>query len=592
MDKKLVANTATMKFDLENDEGVIAVSVANILEPVEIVVTIDSRTDSIIKYRTHENNVIRYIEIETTALSELKSFHEKLLENTYFIGYNLVNHLRFYLNNQLQLLQTSGSIKYRHKSLGFYTGLNGKQLFLYDKTLTSRGLSEYHNPDFKFRNGLEKDYDSFLKSEILPYKEMQLALVLGLSSVTASYLEDYADVQTLVLNMCGASSTGKSTSAQFIASLWASPKIGNDSLVKTFNSTDYARLHSIEGINGVPIIFDDATAAPNLNRTQLIYQLAQGESRGRMTNYGKSVAQGLKWSGLALITSETPLLSDSETRQGLIARVIETNDIVWTQSAEHATRIKNSIMDCYGHIGPKYFQNFIQINESDMKSRFDQAREEVLAGIEKVDNLTNRIVNKLSIIHLTSKLAEEILDFELDTDSILDMLIQFDQQNVEERHIALRAYEYVKYYIQRHHTKFRKESKGCVHRESSGELLGLMDFYEDIVVVSIPTESVKEILKSNRIYEYKTVLKYWGDKGMIKQQSNRNTINISALSGRVIQFHFEPTIDMLLQWKNITGKYEGDSIIEFDPIEPESVVTDFNDEDSNKLIFKEDNHED
>lgn len=549
MSMKLVANTATKKFDLlDNVSGETISSIANLLEPVEIQQTIDAPGETNLKFKTYENDRVRSFEVDIAVLAAPHNLNEALLVNQYFISYNLLRHLLYYVNDKLQLLQASSVPKFSHKSLGFYEESNGKSVFLFDKTPIIRGTSHYYDKRFKFKSGTPSDYDKFLKDEILPFKEMQLALVLGLSSVTASFLKDYADIQTIVLNMCGASSTGKSTSAQFIASLWASPRISNNGLVKTFNSTDIARLAKIEGINGVPIILDDATTAPGVNRTSLVYQLSQGEPRGRMTNYGKEVKQGNTWSGLCLITSETPLLSEAETRQGLIARVIDTNDITWTQDGPHAVRIKKTIMNCFGHIGPKYVSKFTALNPIDIYNQFDIALDEVTNSIEKVDNLTNRIANKLAVIHLTSKFVVNLLGYKLDTNAILDLLISFDQVDVEERHIAIRAYEVIKDYIQKNSYKFRQTAQGSPIVPHHGELFGVIEYFKDSLIANIPTQRVKDILRNARIYEYKTILKYWGDNDMIIKQSNRHSRNISALDSRVISFTFDNTGESILNW--------------------------------------------
>ena len=50
-------------------------------------------------------------------------------------------------------------------------------------------------------------------------------------------------------------------------------------LVRTFNSTLNALLHSLRGVSGVPVCLDDATTSGFKNRTELIYQLAQSEPK-------------------------------------------------------------------------------------------------------------------------------------------------------------------------------------------------------------------------------------------------------------------------------------------------------------------------
>jgi uncharacterized protein (DUF927 family) len=140
---------------------------------------------------------------------------------------------------------------------------------------------------------------------------------------------------------------------------------------------------------------------------QLIYQLAQGESRARLNNYGKEVKQGLPFSGLAIITSETPVLSEAETRQGLIGRVLDVDDIIWTNDADHSTRVKNHIMVNFGLLGPKFVDFFMAKDDAVIKKDFEISREAIREAIPKMDNLSHRIINKLAIIHMTATYVKE-----------------------------------------------------------------------------------------------------------------------------------------------------------------------------------------
>lgn len=578
---QLLANYKTKKFDLMNKNGDVVPGVANLLIPIEIIGALEQGSNSYMKLKTFEGNQTRTFEVRMGDISSMTDFNRVLVDNLYIINYKLVNHLREFINYRLQDLQTNGAIRFNHKSLGFWEDTDGSTIFLLEQNRTNRGFSKYFNDSLAFKMGTKEDYLKFIDSEILPYIPMQLAFAMGLSSVTASYLKDYADVGTIVINFCGASSTGKSTTAQFIASLWADPRIGNDSLVRTFNSTQGAMMQSIEGFNGVPIILDDATTAAYMNKTNLVYQLAQGEARARLIDYGRSIRQGQEWSGCAIITSELPILSESETRQGLIARVIDTNDIVWTNSGEHAVRVKNFIKSNYGHLGQEFANYFLTLTDAEIKERFVKAREEMLRIVKKKDNLPERIVNKLAILYSTAKIANECFMFELDLAKILDILVAFDQVDVENRHIAVRGYFAIKDYIEKHHHKFDKyDSKNTKLESSKGVLMGVIIYHKETMDVSIPAENVKEILRSNRIYEYKPVLKYWAEHQLIIQQSNRNTINISKLEGRVVKFVLERHEDTIMPWLYEAPPYHKSEQ------RPPVYKADYNDEDAIASMFE------
>jgi hypothetical protein len=546
---ELTANYKTKKFDLIDEKGNVIQDVANLLIPIEIIGALEEGSETFMTLETYEQGQSRTFDVKLSELSSQTDCNRVLTNNLYFINFKLVNHLRQFITYRLQELQAKNRISFSHRSLGFWQDIDDSTIFLLGQNQTKRGVSNYYKDTLSFQSGKESDYIDFMNSEILPYSSMQLAFAMGLSSVTASYLKDYADVGTIVLNFCGASSTGKSTTAQFIASLWADPRIGNDSLVRTFNSTQGAMMQSIEGFNGVPIILDDATTAAYMNKTTLVYQLAQGEARARLVEYGRSIRQGQEWSGCVIITSELPILSESETRQGLIARVIDTNDMVWTDSAEHAVRIKNFIKENYGHLGERFASYFLGLSDSEITKSYQDAKDEILAAIVTKDNLTERIVNKLAIIYMTSNLAINHFGFELDLESIKSMLIEFDQVDVDNRHIAIRGLDAIKLYVQQNHSKFDKyDPNGTQLEHSKGSLSGIITFYKDTMDVAIPSEIVKSILRSNRIYEYKPVLKYWGNKGIIAQQSGRNTINLRHLDSRAVKFHLERTAETMIPW--------------------------------------------
>jgi hypothetical protein len=576
----LVANYQTKKFDLLDEAGNVIPDVANLLEPIEIVGALEEGNETFMTLETHEGQQTRSFKVRMGDLSSMTDFNRILINNLYFINYKLVNHLRQFINYRLQELQTNNVVSFLHKSLGFWQDVDDSTIFLLGQNQTKRGISNYFSKTLTFQMGTKTDYIQFMKSEIIPYPEMQLAFAMGLSSVTASYLKDFADVGTIVINLCGASSTGKSTTAQFIASLWADPRIGNDSLVRTFNSTQGAMMQSIEGFNGVPIILDDATTASYLNKTALVYQLAQGEARARLTDYGRSIKQGQEWSGCALITSELPILSESETRQGLIARVIDTNDIVWTESGEHSVRIKNHIQSNYGFLGESYAKYFLTLTDDEIKNGFQEAKDEVLASIKKRDNLTERIVNKLSVIYLTAKLANKHFPFEMNLDDIRNMLVEFDQTDVEDRHIAIRGYEAIKHYVQKYHKQFDKyDPKGTKLESSSNMLMGVITFHKDTMDVAIPAENVKEILRSNRIFEYKPVLRYWGEKNLIIKQGTRHAVNVSQLDSRAVKFVLERTENTIIPWL-----YEAPAIYATQA-RPPMFKTDYNDSKEIEAMF-------
>lgn len=109
----------------------------------------------------------------------------------------------------------------------------------------------------------------------LSVPSLSLALSIGYSAVVASRLKDISDTGVIIVNLCGASSTGKTTAEQLLVSPFACPRISNkDSLIKTFSSTTNALYAGMSGINGLPIVLDDVTTAPYIDLAEYVQSLS------------------------------------------------------------------------------------------------------------------------------------------------------------------------------------------------------------------------------------------------------------------------------------------------------------------------------
>jgi len=579
---KLVPNTTNRTFDFVDSKGRAVTNVGDLLEPRKIVRWFDDKEPGLIQMEVFESGGTRHFSMRTDALASMEGFHQELFRNDYFINYKMVNPLREFITIRAQALQTAGQVEYKHRSLGFLD--KGKHLYyMHARTRVGNSTSKHVLPLSSFEAGSRDDYLAFLETEIMPHENMQLALVLGLGSVLSSYLKRQEDIQTIIVNLCGPSSTGKTTTAKFIASLWGNPSMEKGGMVQTFNSTLNALFSQIENINGVPIVLDDLTTAPGLNKTDLAYQLAQGVARSRMSNYGRSIKQSRGWSGLAVITSELPLLSEAETRKGLLARVLDIQEIVWTEDGAHASRISQHINSCYGHLGMAFVEEFMQLPDERIKAMFAEAKDELQASMEKTDDLSERRLAKLAILWQTAKLTKELLDLSLDLDALKAKLVEIDQADIEERDLAFQGMEAIKHYIETNNRHFRKyDSNGTMHDRETGTLLGTMTFEsKDNVKVCIPAENVKDILRDYRIFEYRVVLKSWAENGHIIQQSGRNTVNINALDSRVVRFSFERTSETIMPWFSAPEDQAGNTL--WTNEEPPTVEDDHHQDDESQV---------
>jgi hypothetical protein len=547
----LVPNYRTKKMDAFLKSGHTVSGVSDLIIPKKLVKFLDETGDPIIDFEVYTANKVRVIKIPLLALSTQETASNAFLSQMYFISFKYINHLREFVIEAIQQANQDELIVYRHSSLGFFN-YNNKLYFLLDQNYIGAIESNYYNPNFVFREGKSDDYDKFIQDYILTSPSMSLAMTIGLSSVIASYFKDYADVQNLIVNISGPSSTGKTTAVMFMASLWGSPNISNKGIVRTFNATATSLFTSIEGVNGVPIIFDDITTSGSaINKTSFLYTLAQGESKSRATTSGRLQSQGPQWSGTIIITSETPILNDTETRQGLLARVLDTSDIIWTKSAENSETIKKFILDNHGFIGRQFANTFILTTETRRQEIFEESKLIIEKHMKVKDNLSNRILNKLAILLATAMLIKANLCLNINLDLMAEMIVNLDQSNVDGRHPAEKALNTIVLYVIENHQRFNKSNsmKGS-QTLAKGKTIGDMKFKGSKLFLTIPTEKVKEILEDNRIYEHKPIFKYWRENGLvITQEENRTSVKDARFQTRVIKFVFKKGVDLFFPWE-------------------------------------------
>lgn len=495
--------------------------ICNLFEVDRIIIPINMNDDVDIKYLIKVYDKYHYNQNFYLTVSQLND--SKLLKNLFFnhmiiFSGKCLDTIIEYIKSEIEECQSKDKVIYQTGIIGWQDipGLKDK-LFVLSQNSNSPYPIEYFDNTLKFKNGTLEGQNQFIIDNIIPFKETRLAMVLGLSSVIASYIERYKSIGTLVVNVSGKSSTGKSSIVELSASFFATPETSNYGIVRTFNATKNFIFSMSEGRNGLPIILDDANAnSSEHSKADLIYQFAMGEPRGRCGNLGVVQSKRVGWSGIVILTSEMPLLDSERVSRGANARCITLDSIPWTQSAEHSDVIKEGVRSNYGYIGEE-FANFIQrkgaVNLLDLHSKYTKA---IISKMIYKDSLSNRIASKLAIIALTAHLIPEFNnDFTIDVEEIMDMMIEAEQKSVDTRDIATISFELLIDYIT------QKQSHFCVYQRvkehqnlleltsiARGDTFG-MYLYDEGSYVYILKSIFDKFLKDNHISENRTILQEW-----------------------------------------------------------------------------------
>ena len=423
----------------------------------------------------------------------------------------------------------TNSISYKNSFLGWYE-FEDEMVYFYDTTDFKGIHSEYKKSKILFKRGNKEDFDSMLKSTVFPSVELSLALTIGYSAVLASRLDDEYDIGTIVVNLCGTSSTGKSTAEMLMVAPFMCPEISNKGkgLASTALATENAIYAKISGIHGVPFVVDDINTNKDLNLTTILYSLVDGSPKGRCNGDGGLRDPGEGWNGVVITSSEKLILDQTEAHQGLKARVIQTEGIQWTSAANEAELIKRVVRKNYG-FGGKEFAHFIQeLPFEDLCERYDASVEVVDAMMKKKDNLSSRLRNKYAVIHTTAGLLNEAFGYTLSADTITERIIRCEQENFEARDNATKALDYVIDFIMQKQSHFDIEThlqSMCLHTDTfaSGDYYGKIFKYDDHWNVQLLASKTEALLEQNNIPDIKWVRKRWIERGIAEGDSDHNT---------------------------------------------------------------------
>ena len=530
-----------------------------------IIRHIDKECADDIEIEVNDHNRRQFSFIISTAsfydnnVSIKKIFSNNKLVLTTFLGDRIIcEHLIY----DYELCMQNQLIYYTYDVIGWYM-YEKKEYFLYDNTIFADGSQGFSSRKISFCKGDKAIYEKFLQDVVYKRKELSLAMAIGYSAVITAKLKDVLDVGTIIVNLCGASSTGKSTAEMLMVSPFACPEISNRNkgLAFTAHSTQNALFSRINGLYGVPFVIDDIITNPYLDYSNLVYTISTCEEKSRCHSDGSVKESNFGWNGVAITSSELPITEYTKQDMGIKARVLLTQGITWTESAEQAEQIKRTILQNYGFTGKEFAYYIGSLSNDDIMKKFFESKECVNSAMSKRDNLTDRIANKIAVIHLTVKLMNACFGLALNSDDITDLLIACDQNCVDERDPAKKALECIESFIYEKYTHFNiyyNCTIGYKHplEFPSGDKYGKIEVNEETqtAVLYILASKTEQILLNNKINEIATVRKRWAERGISIIEKDHYTKKVIIGENRVrcdcikIPFHVGKLIpDMPMQ---------------------------------------------
>lgn len=426
----------------------------------------------------------------------------------------------------------------QHETLGF-TRYDERTVFLAETAIGAE--SKYCGRLQIGAKGKYKTWKKLVENEVLGNIPLEFILAVAGSGILVDYLREKVQVENVIVSMVGESSSGKSTAGLFMVSCGANPSFQGDSLVLNFSDTQNALLATIQ--SSYPVLIDEGSLC-GYNPTKLLYSLSMGKEKKRLTKDFERSESGYFSTAIA-ITSEKSLIGLADENTGLLVRVIEIENVVWTKDAQSADSIKNTVSGNYGWLIPKLAQYLLdfeqECGQEDIISLYWEWYEYLVESAKEqgfYNTFTERVCKQYALILMSASLIESVMDIQLNKDEIIKFIETHSlvrEANCAD--IGARALIYLMQYVTKYYNQFvREEDEDFVPPKCLGRIKNMKrdnEVYKKRLFIA--DETLEEILKEGRFPDKKVILKRWKEQGILRCEKDRYLSDIVIAGGMQVK---------------------------------------------------------
>ncbi|MFD2370570.1 DUF927 domain-containing protein [Brevibacillus sp. GCM10020057] len=359
---------------------------------------------------------------------------------------------------------------------------------------------------------------NMVQQEVVGHAPLETVLAAGFASAILGYLSyQYDDVDTLVLHLNGNSTQGKTTAALLGVSVFGMPSHKKRGLGKSWNGTTNSLINMLGGNFGIPIVLDELSMNNAASLTSVLYVLASGQEKARLTDTIQQRKQGM-WALVILSTGEQSIFERTNHNVGLTVRTFEFSNISWTQSAAHADAIRQVIQEHYGHAGEAFVQYLFDQGLGIVDQTWKDWQERCTEVLPDTPFRT-RIAKKYAILLSAAELANRALSLNLRLDEILAFLVKQEETISEQRDIGKKAWQLVVQLIIQHQANFRKEGIYFHPINCWGKMIPQGSYVEVAFLKHVLEQQLKEL----GFDDPKVVLRNWKDNQLLLTERDRTT---------------------------------------------------------------------
>lgn len=397
----------------------------------------------------------------------------------------------------------------------------GKALYV-GRVVLQKGMKEpltgisYSGQLAIMQEGSSEEYAAMVRKDVLTYIEMTTVLLIGLSAPVIGYLGDECGVSNIFVHISGESTTGKSTALKLVASLFGScvETDHRNALFGTWNATRNALVERISGMNGIPVVLDEAGMSQIKDLGEMIYTIAEGKEKERM-QYGKGNGKVREWRTTILSSGEIPLDNGgSDAATGKKIRLLSFEGKAWTKDAAHSERIKNITAQHFGFLGEEFVKRMFRLKKDSIIRRYEKEVEK-LCGMLQCGAYNKRIAAQLAMILIAGIILKN-MKFKVDLEGVRNFLVEnINSTRGNEISYGNRAYEAVLADIAKNQARLEKRTMNgsAFEKISVGDIYGVAYYQskdEDVIKeVAVPKMQMDEILKSNGFKNSELAYSQW-----------------------------------------------------------------------------------
>lgn len=359
------------------------------------------------------------------------------------------------------------------------------------------------------------------------YPRVSLALY---AAFTAPILE-IVGAPNCVLDMSYETSAGKTTTLRVAGSIFGNPNENDgDSVIKSWSSSRTYIERAAEMQPGLPLLLDETKRAKPDELSQIVYDYANGQGKGRGTI--KGIARSGSWRGLMLSTGEQPVTTiGSSEHGGTHARALE----VWgyplggkdSSTMRVVTDLNRAVCSHYGHAGLKYIQYLVDHRPTkgdEWRARYQQTLADYQQRVGG-NAVAGRLCEYLAAIDTAARIVDEAGVLPWAYADPVDVLWPDIMSGASESDKASAARDYIYDWCASHQTHFfgrhRTDQDGVALPPHSG-WAGVWEGGDDYAHIAL-LPAVLDKLLSERGYG-QDVRRQWLDRGWLATNKDRKTL--------------------------------------------------------------------